>query len=456
MTRIQQALALVFVLFVVAGAVVLFKMAYESRGSAVGPGPRKQPASAPTATRKGPKEVREPGRDRLAVSESARRANDLRTPDKLTAQGRETQDAKEGAQATEEVGPLFPAEQGGKWGYIDKNLRFVIEPRFDGTFPFSEGLARVLDDDSTGSYGFIDKKGNWVIKPRLSYPGDFSCGRAVVRVGNWQTPGKYGYIDKTGKMIIPARYVVADRFRQGFAVVAVGPERGRACREGYECQVIDLQGKPLVQSCRGATGFFEGLCAVCDGQRSYHMDLTGEEVFLGNFKYAGRFSTGLATVSLDGVKWGYIDREGTMVIKPQYDGAYPFSEGLALVKRGEEWLFIDRNGKPAIFLNKIFPGFRWPWLKYVAAYPGNLTHDEREGLFSDRMLRIYYKEKWGYIDKTGKIVVEPQYWSACDFSHGWARVGTLDTTSRLLYRWYPPTVWSYIDKQGRYVWNPPK
>jgi hypothetical protein len=30
---------------------------------------------------------------------------------------------------TEQPGPLFPAEQGGKWGYIDKTGKYIWQPQ---------------------------------------------------------------------------------------------------------------------------------------------------------------------------------------------------------------------------------------------------------------------------------------------------------------------------------------
>lgn len=36
-------------------------------------------------------------------------------------------------------------------------------------------------------------------------------------------------------------------------------------------------------------------------------------------------------------KSGYINSEGTIVIKPRFDHALPFSEGLASVQIGEKW-----------------------------------------------------------------------------------------------------------------------
>ncbi len=49
------------------------------------------------------------------------------------------------------------------------------------------------------------------------------------------------------------------------------------------------------------------------------------------FDQADSFSEGLARVKI-GNKWGYIDKKGKLVIQPQFDEAASFSEGLALVK----------------------------------------------------------------------------------------------------------------------------
>jgi len=45
-----------------------------------------------------------------------------------------------------------------------------------------------------------------------------------------------------------------------------------------------------------------------------------------------------------GDKWGYIDKEGNMVIPPVYDEAHIFSGGLAPVKFNSKWGYIDTKG----------------------------------------------------------------------------------------------------------------
>ena len=38
-------------------------------------------------------------------------------------------------------GELYLIEKNGRFGYIDRNGRMVIQPQYDWAFPFSEGLA---------------------------------------------------------------------------------------------------------------------------------------------------------------------------------------------------------------------------------------------------------------------------------------------------------------------------
>ena len=96
--------------------------------------------------------------------------------------------------------------------------------------------------------------------------------------------------------------------------------------------------------------------------------------------------------------------------------------------------------------------------------------DEKSGLFL-----IKQNDKYGYIDKTGKVVIEPQYERASDFSEGLAAIavekkwGYIDTTGKTVIEpqfdaagkftddLAPVKVekkTGYIDKTGKYIWNP--
>ena len=59
---------------------------------------------------------------------------------------------------------LFPVESEGKCGYIDLTGRIVIPLQFDCVDSFHNGLAAVVDSD-TSALGYINRRGEWVWKP---------------------------------------------------------------------------------------------------------------------------------------------------------------------------------------------------------------------------------------------------------------------------------------------------
>jgi hypothetical protein len=119
---------------------------------------------------------------------------------------------------------------------------------------------------------------------------------------------------------------------------------------------------------------------------------------------------------------GYIDRQGRVVIQPQFlafgNHGGDFFDGLANVTTEHDGSFyIDASGKRVTRSN------------YLA------TGDFSEGLTT----RCFPGEKkWGYIDRTGKLVIPAVFDSASSFSEGLAavmlgsRFGYIDHTGKLV------------------------
>jgi WG containing repeat len=138
---------------------------------------------------------------------------------------------------------------------------------------------------------------------------------------------------------------------------------------------------------------------------------------------------------LQGGKWGYIDRSGKVVIKPQFDAAHPFYEGIARVMHGkrftakEKWHYIDARG------NAI-----------ATSLPINRAEDFSEGLGAvclDTQDEVGYL--CGFLNNTGDWAIQPKFYSAFSFHDGLARVATKDKTTRTGVREV------YIDKTGNAV-----
>jgi hypothetical protein len=134
----------------------------------------------------------------------------------------------------------------------------------------------------------------------------------------------------------------------------------------------------------------------------------------------------------------YIDKAGTVVLGP-FERSTSFSDGLAAVGFGEvdgvnvKWGYMDKSGAMVIQ-----PQFYW-------------IRDFSEGLAAVGFPADHNTAKWGYIDKTGAVVIEPWFDGAGPFSEGLATVVVFeDADPSLGY----VAKWGYIDKTGTVVIQP--
>jgi hypothetical protein len=116
-------------------------------------------------------------------------------------------------------------------------------------------------------------------------------------------------------------------------------------------------------------------------------------------------------------KSGYVDRNGRMVIEPQWDDAEPFADGLAAV--GNRHVEVDGGVSRTIS--------RQGWIDRTGRVVIPLTWDDA-GNFVEGRARVKQGDRWGYVDRTGAVVVKPEYDDAAPFSEGLAAVKRGDRT----------------------------
>ncbi|MCB9169497.1 MAG: WG repeat-containing protein [Flavobacteriales bacterium] len=304
------------------------------------------------------------------------------------------------------------------WGYINEKGEQVIAPAFKSCFRFTEsGYAAVSDPNTKEDY-FINARGERLKTEINGFEhmsglggGDqqgFHFGLAAVKMGK-----KWGFMNISGKLTIPAKYDKVDAFEGPFTTVGIGKQLFVLGTDGQEAAVKD----PTVVDVRS---FHEGLAPFkTSGKMMGFMDGQQNTVIPAQFKTVGYFSDGLAWAKNASDAVGFINKKGEWVIPAKYDAAGDMDpeSGMARVKSGDMWMYVDRSGKE---------------MSVAATSYGQFS----EGLCDGKQGDVA-----GFFDKTGHWVIEPKFEAVRDFKNGLAaaRQGGM---------------WGFIDKTGKWVIEP--
>ena len=183
------------------------------------------------------------------------------------------------------------------------------------------------------------------------------------------------------------------------------------------------------------------------------MDRAGKTVITPQFDATYGFSEGLGSVKI-GTKWGYINTKGVVAITPQFDFAMPFRYGRARVQLANRYGYIDKEGK---YIGS--PTFLWA-SEFSGEFAAVQTADRALALvnqsgktvllaqvdtlgyaFNSGLLPAASGGKWGFMDTTGKWVIDPQFEGVAGFADGRAPV---KVGGRI----------GYVDLTGKFVVNP--
>ena len=266
-------------------------------------------------------------------------------------------------------------------------------------------------------WGYIDLQGKIVINPQFTTAQYFNEGLALVSTGD-----KYGYIDKTGKYVINPSFIYATDFSEDVAFVV---------KENTEPIAINKKGETLfsLKQAEFVTNFSDNLAAfaIKDLQNNTDkdtenylwgfIDKSGKEVVKPQFKEVGDFVDGLCNAANKEGKWGFIDKTGSVKINFQFDYASSFYNGKAAVKFGDKWGVIDTEGK----------------------YILNAQFDDL--IVDDNGFMILQGDKYGWCDKDGKFIINPQF----EFSLPFIDSDLAPVLSN--------KKWGYVDKEGKFIPN---
>lgn len=315
-----------------------------------------------------------------------------------------------------------PAAKGRKWGFINTKGEWVVRPQFEYAGYFHNGLAKVI---VKGKTGYIRQDGTMAIEPWFEEGDDFFDTITVVR-GYFQNKYQNLYINTCGKIIWEEKFCFAWPFQDGIA-------EGSTCKfnEGEEqlWGAIDAKGEYLfTPQFKSPPEFLNKSAALAEKDSLWGiLNIDGHWIVPPLFESAFKaYSADFAWTKREG-KWTLTTHDGKTVTAQQFDDVEIFYEGLAAVKIGDRYGFIDTTGTVAFTLEPEY-------------YP---LH------FSDGLALVLYTggstAQWGYINAKGDWVIPPQYVDADHFYGGLAYVilsnNPKDRRS------------GYINHRGQVVWQ---
>lgn len=228
---------------------------------------------------------------------------------------------------------------------------------------------------------------------------------------------KWGYINEKGEFVLPPKYEMAHDFQEnGLAIVQVNNLTGIINNDGYFIV------KPKYDT---ISPFSEGRATVIDGDGFKVIDESGKEITSKAYSFIGDYQDGRALAAKTDEHgeyvYGYLNRRGNEVIPLSYESANNFQDGKALVK--------TKEGNPALI---DLTG------KVVNSYPYPSVADYGDGMLA---FRESNDEKWGYMDESGKVIIEQQFTGTQPFVDGKAIVniennyyGLIDTHGKFIIK----------------------
>jgi hypothetical protein len=233
--------------------------------------------------------------------------------------------------------------------------------------------------------------------------------------------GRFGIADRSGKVVLAPIYPSLGAFHKGVAPYADKDAATGNLVAGF----VDRTGKPLAKPAFEASRGFSGdRAAVRLGGKWGYVDRKLKQVIAAVYPRALDFADDRALVSADGDVWQIIDPAGKSICSLeayQVSDTDAYAEGLVVL--------VDKAKQVAVALDKS--------CKVAITFPS--AHADR---FSDGMARFRGEdERYGFVDKSGKVVIPPRFVLVNSFSEGLAAA---ERDGR----------WGLVDKHGEWVLEP--
>ncbi len=314
-------------------------------------------------------------------------------------------------------------EGSGNWIYINIKGEAINEYDYELTYPYSDEGITLAGYPTLNSFAILNRNGIEIKRLLNCYVSNvmgvenagYASGLIIIK----RKESLWGCMDSLGNIVIETKYDFISPFNDGFATARLKEKFFVLNSNGEETLLIENDVCDVRQ-------FSEGLAAFRINKKLFKsylcgfIDTAGNTAIQPEFLSVGEFSNGLAWARGKNKLYGYINKTGTWVIKPVFTktGNFDKESGLAKVKKGEKWTFINETGEVISFKSKDFI-------------------DD----FSEGMARAKDSYLFGFMNSKGEWVIKPQFEGARKFRNGYAAAKMND-------------LWGVIDRSGNWVVKP--
>lgn len=310
-------------------------------------------------------------------------------------------------------------QRDGLYGFLDKNGKEAIAPRFTEAFPFLFGLATVTDEH--GKAGCINPAGKMVVPAQYDYCFANDLGHITVGIGDFQ-----GLLDMNGNpLIAPNLYTEINPATATICVVRSGDLYGAITTQGKEILpqrftylLFDPEARHFTGAAETGMGLYDETGKALVAAR---YQVVSEMQSDDNYENLPKGIVRVGTGDGNNLRWGYARTSGEELLAPQYDYLQELAGEVAVVGLKEKMGMVNLQGKVLI-----------PFGQY-----GSIGY-HTEGFYSVTNAQ----DRYGFVDKTGKVVVPLVYTGAYAFQDGLAAVMTEKGT------------WGIVNTTGKMVVEP--
>lgn len=326
---------------------------------------------------------------------------------------------------------LYPAyERKGnmkRWGYINHKGDFLIPPIYDLTIKFhNSGLGKIYKQNKVG---FINTEGEEILPIEFD---DLNIVDDDLFIA--EKSDKYFIFDIKGKELFSSSdYEITDNYSENFFIVEKELENGLSVM-GF----IDKNGKETIEPIYEKVFNFKHGKAVAKLHDSNYVFINkrGETIEELDYNYVLPSHRGDEYLVVnDENEYGYLDKNGDIIIKPQFTIGSFFEDGYARVTSSDIesedrlWGIIDRKGEYIIqpeYTNIVYLGedlFAVSKDKFISTGSTNFTEQAiitkkdklltdydyyniggSEGKFQNGMISVYDGKKTYILDREGNRI----------------------------------------------------